>query len=163
MEAKDLLELLLERHLTIASMESLTGGLFAAFFTAIPGASQAFKGALVTYCDEAKEKFGVRKETIDNYGAISPECAKEMCLAASSLLKSDIAVSFTGNAGPSADEGKPVGLVYVGIQILDTYYGYRLDLTGERAKIRRSLVDFAFQTIYEKVSASPSISGRSSQ
>ena len=72
-------------------------------------------------------------------------------------------MSFTGNAGPSADEGKPVGLVYVGIQILDTYYGYRLDLTGERAKIRRSLVDFAFQTIYEKVSASPSISGRSSQ
>lgn len=151
MESHELLDLLVEKHLTIASMESLTGGLFSAFFTSIPGASQAFKGGIVSYCNEAKERFGVRKETLENFGAISAECAKEMCLAAAAIFKTDIAISFTGNAGPSADEGKPVGLVYIGIKIKDKFFGYRLDLTGERAKIRRSLIDFAFQTLVQKI------------
>ena len=151
MESHELLDLLVEKHLTIASMESLTGGLFSAFFTSIPGASQAFKGGIVSYCNEAKERFGVRKETLENFGAISAECAKEMCLAAAAIFKTDIAISFTGNAGPTADEEKPVGLVYVGIKVRENYYGYRLDLKGDRDTIRRQLIDFAFAKIMEKI------------
>ncbi len=151
MEAKDLLDRLIAKNMTLSAMESLTGGLFGAFFTAIPGASKAFRGSLVTYCDEAKEKFGVRRETLESHGAISAECAKEMCLAASSLFESDVAISFTGNAGPTADEGKPVGLVYVGIKVKEDYYGYRLDLEGDRERIRRQLVDFAFARLMEKI------------
>lgn len=151
MEAKDLLDRLVSKNMTLSAMESLTGGLFSAFFTAIPGASKVFRGSLVTYCNAAKEKFGVRKETLESHGTISAECAKEMCLAASALFQSDVAISFTGNAGPTADEEKPVGLVYVGIKVRENYYGYRLDLKGDRDTIRRQLIDFAFAKIMEKI------------
>ena len=151
MEAKDILGRLVEKGWTLSAMESLTGGLFAASFTAIPGASQAFKGSLVTYCDEAKEQFGVKKETISAHGAISAECAEEMCLSAASLFQSDVSIAFTGNAGPSASEGKPVGLVYVAILVQDKISCYRLDLQGDRKEIRRRLIDFAFHALDEKL------------
>ncbi len=151
MKHQDLLELLKNNHLSLASCESLTGGLFASTFTSIPGASEVFKGAIVTYTDEIKEKLGVSKETIDTYGAISKECAREMALNASNYFSSDITVSFTGNAGPTASEGKDIGLVYVGLIIKNNLYVYKLNLTGTREVIREKVVDFAFKTIYEKI------------
>jgi PncC family amidohydrolase len=126
----------------MACMESLTGGLFAATFTAIPGASQAFKGGYVTYSNDAKIKAGVRKETLDTYGAISKECAEEMALACSRTLGTDVSVSFTGNAGPEAQEGKPVGDVYLAIR-------------GDRAEVRNQCVELAFLTLLDKVKALP--------
>lgn len=153
MEKKDLLLVLEDKGLTLSSMESLTGGLFASTFTSIPGASHVYQGSAITYQDSIKEAFHVKKETIDAYGAISMECAKEMALQASLFFKSDVAVSFTGNAGPESQEGKDVGLVYVGIRLRNTLYGYKLKLHGSRDEIRKQCVDFAFSKLYALVSS----------
>ena len=147
MDRAELLEELKKQNLTLASCESLTGGLFATTFTKISGASEVFKGAIVTYTNEIKEKLGVSKEIISTYGAISAECAKEMVLKASDYFNSDVTVSFTGNAGPNASENKEIGLVYVGLIIKTHLYVYRLNLSGNRNTIRQKAVDFAFKTI----------------
>lgn len=157
MERKDLLNLLKEKHLTLSSMESLTGGLFATSFTSVPGASEVFLGGGVSYSNKAKETFGVKAATIQRYGAISKECADEMALRASLFFNSDCSVSFTGNAGPSAEEDKPVGLVYISIKVENTLYSYQLNLVGDREDIRRQCVDFAFSTLYEKLQSSSEI------
>lgn len=151
MKREILLDLLRQNHLTLASCESITGGLFASTFTSIPGASEAFRGSLVTYCDQAKMKAGVSKKTLDEYTAISPECAKEMCLAAYSFYGADVVVSFTGNAGPTAQDDKPVGLVYVGVKICSHLTVYTLNLTGSRDEIRQKASDFAFKTLINKL------------
>ncbi len=153
MERKELLDALVKENLTLSSMESVTGGLFAAAFTSIPGASKAFKGGLITYSNEAKIAAGVKKETIDSEGAISFACAKEMALKASTFFETDCSVSFTGNAGPDAIEDKPVGLVFIGVRVKSTIYTYKLELKGDRDVIRKQCVDFAFTTLKEKISA----------
>ena len=106
MERKDLLKTLKEKHLTLSSMESLTGGLFATSVTSVPGASEVFIGGAVTYSNKAKESFGVKASVIQKFGAISKECADEMALRSSLFFQSDCSVSFTGNAGPSAEEDR---------------------------------------------------------
>jgi PncC family amidohydrolase len=153
MERKELLDLLLASKLSLSSMESLTGGLFGASFTSIPGASQVYKGGAITYTDEVKELYGVKKETIKEYGAVSLECAKEMAIQASKFFNTDVSVSFTGNAGPTASEDKPVGLVFIALKVRNKLYSYKLELTGEREEIRRQCVDFAFSTLIEKLKA----------
>ena len=116
---KELAKVLIEKNLTICSAESLTGGLFGANLSEMSGISKVYKGSLVTYQDQAKiEVLRVKESTIQNFGALSLECAYEMVKNVQNMFNSDIAVSFTGNAGPSASEGKPVGLVYVGIYFL---------------------------------------------
>lgn len=152
MERKELLDLLVEKKLTLSAMESLTGGMFATAFTSLSGASQVFRGAAVTYQDQVKESFGVKKETIDQYGAVSKECSREMAIRASLFFNSDVSVSFTGNAGPLPSENKPVGLVFISVKIQNTLYTYELHLSGDREDIRRQCVDFAFKTLIEKLS-----------
>jgi PncC family amidohydrolase len=151
MEYKDLLNVLMEKRLSLSCMESLTGGLFASTFTSIPGASSVCHGGAVTYTDAVKKSFNVPSSVIANYGAISKECAKEMAKQASSFFQSDVAVSFTGNAGPTESEGKPVGLVYIAMKVLDKLEVYELHLNGERNDIRKQCVDFAFATLFEKL------------
>lgn len=153
MERTELLNVLKDNGLTLSSMESVTGGLFATAFTALPGASEVFKGAAVTYQDEVKEAFGVRKESIEKFGAISIEVAREMAVRASMFFNTTVSVSFTGNAGPEAQEGKPLGLIYIAIRIKDKLFSYKLQFQGERDVIRKQCVDFAFTTIYEKIMA----------
>jgi PncC family amidohydrolase len=152
MEYKDLLDLLISQNLSLASMESLTGGMFASTFTGIPNASMVFHGGAVTYTDNAKMTFHVSEKIIQDHGAVSKECAKEMALQASSFFNSDIAVSFTGNAGPTSSEGKPVGLVYIGFKIKDNVEVYELRLQGNRNSIRKQCVDFAFKTLIQHLS-----------
>lgn len=149
MEYNDLLSLLIEKKLTLSSMESLTGGLFASTFTSLPGASNVFVGGAVTYTNEIKSRFSIPSSLLSSVGAISKEVAREMALQASLFFKSDIAVSFTGNAGPTESENKEVGLVYIGFKWIDKIEVYELHLTGQRNDIRRQCVDFAFQKIYD--------------
>jgi len=112
----ELFTLLQKNDLTIACAESLTGGMFQQELTAIPGSSAVVKGGVVCYTNEVKEKvLSVKKETLEKYGAVSEECARELAENVASLLNADIGISFTGVAGPSAVEGKPVGTVYIGI------------------------------------------------
>lgn len=151
MEYQDLLQLLVEKQLSLSCMESLTGGMFASTFTGIPGASAVFQGGIVTYSNEAKEHCHVSKDVISQFGAVSKECAKEMVENASRFFQTNCAVSFTGNAGPSESEDKPVGLVYIGIKIKNQITVYELHLSGERNDIRKQCVDFAFKTLIEEI------------
>ena len=141
---------LIDNNISISSVESLTGGLFASTITEVPGISKVFKGTLVTYTNEIKEKvLGVRKETLDNYGAVSKECVKEMLLQGANIFVSDIVVAFSGNAGPSASEGKPVGLVYIGYMINGETHVHECNFEGTREEIRKQCILTVFANLFE--------------
>ena len=126
------------RGLTVATAESCTGGLVAAKLVNYPGISAALHEAHVTYANEAKIKYcGVKKETLDAYGAVSEQTAREMAQGLRERSGADIAVSTTGIAGPSGGtKDKPVGLVYVGCADAHGVRVERLQLTGSRERIR---------------------------
>lgn len=127
-----------EKKMHIASAESLTGGLFASSLVDIPGASKVFKEGFVTYCDEAKiHTLNVPSDTIKAHGAISNQTANFMASGASIKANTEIGISFTGNAGPDADEGKPVGLVFIGISINNKTTAYECHFSGNRKEIRK--------------------------
>lgn len=109
--------LLREAGLTVAVAESATGGLVANLITDIPGSSDYFKGSVVSYADEVKERIlGVKQETLSKYGAVSRQVGGEMAEGVRRLMNADIGLSTTGIAGPSgATPGKPVGLFYIGL------------------------------------------------
>ncbi len=109
-------KLLIENKKTLSTAESCTGGLIASKLISIPGSSICIQEGLITYSNESKiSLLGVKKETIDEFGAVSEQVAKEMLEGVLNLSKSDCGVSITGIAGPSGATGtKPVGLVYIG-------------------------------------------------
>jgi nicotinamide-nucleotide amidase len=133
-----IIEQLIARNVTIASAESLTGGLFAQQLTAIPGASQTVKGSIVCYTNDIKKRLlHVSKEILKADGAVSESCAKVLAENVRTLFQTDIGISFTGVAGPSLQEGKPVGTVYIGIAAGSSPTKvFSLTLAGSREAIR---------------------------
>ena len=109
--------LLTERRETLALAESCTGGCIAHWVTNVPGASAVFLGGLVTYSNEAKQKFlGVRAETLAAHGAVSEAVAREMAEGARRETGADYALAVTGVAGPGGGtKDKPVGTVFVAL------------------------------------------------
>lgn len=147
---KELIDRLKELHLTISSCESLTGGLFAAKITAVSGASKVYRGSLITYQNDVKAKLlNVDLEEIEKYGAVSYNTASIMALKCKEILNSDIAVSFTGNAGPDVLENKPVGLVYIGIAIKDYIKVDECQFNGDRAQIQEACLSYAKKAILD--------------
>lgn len=145
-----IVNLLKEKRLTIACAESLTGGLFASSITDVSGASNVFKGGIVSYTNDAKENvLGVNHKTLDSDGAISKTCCLQMAENAKLKFNSDIGISFTGNAGPTASENKPVGLVYIGISYLDKIDIFELNLKGDRKSIKNQCISYAIDKIYD--------------
>ena len=143
---------LIDNQLSICSAESLTGGLFASKLVEVSGISKSFKGSLVTYTNEVKiNLLDVKKETINQYGAVSLECAYEMVKNVQKKFNTDIAVAFTGNAGPSESEGKPVGLVFVGLYFLGEVEVLELNLKGTREEIRNECVKTISNKILRKI------------
>ena len=141
-----------EKGLTLGSVESMTGGLFSAKFTEIPGSSAVFKGGIVTYSVEEKVNIvGVNKDTIERYGVVSKEVASEMAEKGRKLLNVDVCVSVTGNAGPTAMENKPVGLVFIGVAIYDHVEVYRFELKGSRNDIQKEGVKNALEILAKKI------------
>lgn len=134
---------LIEKNVTIAAAESCTAGLFTATLAEIPGVSSILSESIVTYANEAKEKYlGVKHETLENFGAVSHETASEMAKGIRMRANSDIGVSITGLAGPDGGTAeKPVGRVYIGISTEKETKTYELNLLGRnRNKIRRAAV-----------------------
>ena len=139
---KELVEILRRQELTISCAESLTGGLFASSICEIPGVSKIFKGGVVTYWNEIKNRvIDVPKKVIEECGVVSADCASYMAKGVKNLYKTDISISFTGNAGPDVMEGKPVGLVYIGLCYKDTTFVFEYYFEGTRNDIRRKCVE----------------------
>ena len=134
-------DLVKKSGMNISVAESCTGGILASTLIGVPGVSDIFKEGIVSYSNEAKVKrLGVKKETLDKYGAVSKETAQEMVLG----LDSDIALSTTGIAGPGGGStDKPVGLVYIGIRIKDKIYIEKRVFKGDRSKVRKKAVSQA--------------------
>ena len=109
--------LLRERKMTLAIAESCTGGLISHRITNVPGSSDYFLGGLVTYSNASKEELlGVSEEALKKFGAVSAEAAREMAQGLRTRLKSDLAVSVTGIAGPGGgSDEKPVGTVFMAL------------------------------------------------
>ena len=148
-KVKELFDVLDKKNLTISSIESFTGGLFAAYITSVPGSSKYFLGSIISYSCQVKENvLGISPNIIKSFGTVSKETCEEMLKRGRRILKSDIVVSFTGNAGPNIDIGnKPVGLIYCGISINDINHvlEYRLDMP--RNEIRK----FAVYEVLNKI------------
>ena len=108
---------LLDQGLTLSSAEACTGGLFAARLTDLPGSSRFFDRSIVTYSNQAKlDHLGVKAETLETYGAVSPETAREMAEGLAHVSGSDVCISVTGIAGPGGGtEEKPVGTVFIAV------------------------------------------------
>jgi nicotinamide-nucleotide amidase len=109
--------LLTKQKRTLALAESCTGGLIAHQITNVPGASKVFLGGIVAYGNEVKEKFlGVRPETLEKFGAVSENVAREMAEGARKKFGADFAIAVTGIAGPTGGtRSKPVGTVFIAL------------------------------------------------
>lgn len=142
-------KILLERKLKIGFCESCTGGLIASRFTKIPGASKVFEEGIITYSNESKlRELGVRKETLQKYGAVSKETALEMAIGLKKKSKVDIALSVTGIAGPTGGtKDKPVGLVFIGLVTDKNQKCIKYNLKGSRTDIQKKTADRAFNEI----------------
>jgi len=126
--------LLVEKGLSLAVMESCTGGLLATTITDVPGSSAYFKGGLVAYSNEAKIAYGVDAKIISEYGVISPEVAQAMAEAAKMFLGADVGVGITGI---EETEAKSVGMVYIGMDDGKNRRVVKGNYPGSRARVKR--------------------------
>ena len=115
--AETLGERLSENGKTVATAESCTGGNIAHLITLVAGSSRYYKGSVVSYANEVKEKvLGVRAGDLQQYGAVSEEVVKQMAEGVKRLLKTDYAIATSGIAGPSGrSDEKPVGTVWIAV------------------------------------------------
>ena len=148
------LPLLKEKGLTLGTAESCTGGLAAKRFTDLPGASAAFKGAVVSYTNEVKNAvLGVPQELLDQYGAVSAPVARAMAQGARRALGCDLALAFTGLAGPDGDDrGNPVGLVYVALAREGDCHVREVHAAGSRSRIRAVAASHGFDLLRRHLS-----------
>lgn len=149
---EQLKNVLLEKKWTIAAAESLTGGLFSEQMTSFSGVSEIFNGSVISYSNFMKEHvLKVSSDTIEKFGVVSEQCAKEMAVGVRKVCNTDIGISFTGVAGPSKQEGKDVGTVYIGISILNEQpQVIPLKLRGSREQIRlRTIKNGCFYLLKE--------------
>jgi len=142
--AREAVGLLIERGETIASAESLTGGLLAAALTSVPGASAAFRGGIVAYATDLKAAIlGVPDDLLERHGAVHPAVAEAMAEGARERLGTSVGISTTGVAGPDPAEGKPVGMVFIAVAGPGGTATRELALTGDRQAIRTATIESA--------------------
>ena len=140
-------KMLVENNLKIAVAESCTGGMVSASLINYPGISSVFMEGCVTYSNEAKMKsLGVKKETLDVYGAVSDKCAKEMASGVAARYNTNVGIATTGIAGPGGGtDEKPVGLVYFGIyingKVITKKYVFNGDRQGVRERATRTILN----------------------
>ena len=150
MLAEQVIHALRERGLTVATCESLTGGMICAALVDVPGASQVVRGGLVTYQTDTKMRLaGVEEALIEKEGVVSAAVASAMATGARDRLGADIAVSATGMASPGGEQDTPCGTVFVGVACEKGVRAIPLKLTGDRLSIRRQTVEQALTAIME--------------
>lgn len=153
--AEKLVELLKSRGLTCATAESCTGGGVGFAITSVAGSSEVFAGGVISYSNAVKrDVLGVSAETLAAVGAVSSEVAAQMADGARRLLKTDLAVSLTGIAGPGGGSAeKPVGLVWFGISTPSGTRTERAIFTGDRAAVRAEAITHALGMLMVAASA----------
>jgi nicotinamide-nucleotide amidase len=152
--AKDLSDKLRQRGWMMATAESCTGGMIASAITDLAGSSAIFDRGFVTYSNQAKiDLLGVSAKTLERFGAVSAETAKEMAEGAFDNANVNIAVSVTGIAGPDGGtDQKPVGLVYIGITTEDRTHTHKNLFAGSRNDIRQQTVEAALKLLLAELS-----------
>ena len=142
-----------EHGITLAVAESCTGGLLSKRITDLPGASDYYLGGVCSYSNDAKMKLlGVKKETLDEFGAVSAQTAEEMAAGAAKVLGADIGVGITGIAGPGgATEDKDVGLVYISVYFKGELITRKTNSSLGRDRVRNQAASTALDLIRRKL------------
>ena len=150
---EQVVKLLKEKNLKVSTTESCTGGFLAGTIVNVSGASSVFDEGYITYSNEAKQKIlGVKAETLEQYGAVSEETAREMAQGCAKKAEVDIAVGITGIAGPTGGtEEKPVGLVYMGCYYKNEAKVKKFIFSGDRLQVRQQSVEEALKFILERL------------
>ena len=142
------IDALAQRELTVATCESLTGGMICSALVDVPGASKVVRGGLITYQTDTKTLLaGVDAALIEAHGVVSGEVACAMAAGARARLGVDIAVSATGMASPGDENDPPAGTVFVGVASANGVRAISLYLTGSRAEVRQSTVEQAIRAV----------------
>lgn len=136
---------------TLATAESLTGGLLGATLTAVPGASVVYRGGLIAYATDLKGSLaGVPVEVLARDGAVAGTTARALAEGAVRTCQADIGIGLTGVAGPDSQEGHPAGTVWLGWALADGRSGaHLLGLSGDRSEIRAAAVRSALELLVE--------------
>lgn len=143
--AEKLVNALMDKKMTCATAESCTGGGVGYTITGVSGASAVFWGGVISYDNSVKrDVLGVPDEVLATKGAVSSECAAAMAEGARRLLKTDLAVSLTGIAGPGGGtDEKPVGLVWFGLASKSSTTTEKMIFSGDRERVRASAIEHA--------------------
>lgn len=154
--AADALRRLAERGQTLASAESLTGGLLAASIVDVPGASAVFRGGLVTYATDLKRSLaGVPAGLLAARGPVDPDVALALAEGVRVRCGADWGVATTGVAGPDSQHGIPVGTVYVAVAGPDASEVRSLAVAGDRAAVRHGAVTAALTLLVGMLTGTP--------
>ncbi len=137
---------------TLSTAESCTGGLIGSALTAVPGASSVYKGGIISYWSQIKEKLlGVDAALLQEEGPVSEPVAKAMAEGVRRRMGTDVAVSVTGLAGPDGDEfGYPVGTVFVGYADDKDSVVKEFHFSGDRETVRGKAAEAALRLILER-------------
>lgn len=146
-------KLLTEKQLTIATAESCTGGKIASTLTAVSGASNYFKGSVVSYATQTKiDVLGISRNTIDKYSVVSAQVATEMAVGIQKLAQVDYAIATTGNAGPAKGDSKAdLGIVFIAIATPTGVFVEEFNFGQPREKVIDRAVGKSLELIYKEI------------
>ncbi len=150
--------LLKEKKLTVATAESCTGGLLSSRLTAVSGCSQVFGTGVVSYSWDCKEQLlGVSPQTLETYGAVSAQTAREMACGIRRRSGASLGIGITGEAGPTAAEDKPVGTVFVALADKRRSWVKEWHFDGDREAVRRTAANYALDMLRRYLEAFPAV------
>ena len=146
---KNIINILIDKNISVSLAESFTGGGLCMKFTDTPGISKIFNMGLITYSNKSKILIlKIPLSTIKKYGAVSEEVAILMSENLSKISKSNLCISTTGIAGPSGGaKNKPIGLGYISITFFKKNYVFKVKLKGSRSKIQKDAIKFCFNKL----------------
>ena len=150
---EEVVKLLKEKKMTVTTVESCTGGLLSGTLVDVAGASDVFMQGFVTYANEAKVSLvGVKEATLEAYGAVSEQTAREMAEGGARVAKAEVCLSVTGIAGPGGGSiEKPVGLVYIGCHVNGNTVVERNVFSGSRREVREQSVLAALKLLKKQL------------
>ena len=146
-------KILTQQNKTLATAESCTGGKIAQMITSIPGSSAYFKGSIVSYAKEVKINIlNISPETIEKYSVVSKEVAEEMALSVQKIMKTDYAISVTGNAGPTKDEThEEIGTIFIGLATPEKVIVEKFNFGQPREKVIDRAVNKSFEMLQKEI------------